>query len=216
MQNSFSTDLQNVLNSNGSQIKNIIFDLGGVIIEIHYNETIKQFKELGFADFETIYTQMKQTRIFDLLETGKIPGRAFRMELRKFQSHLTDEMIDKAWNAMIGEMSVKTFNLVKTLREKYRTFLLSNTNEIHIDYFIRNLNKKLGFNPLPEMFEHTYYSHEIGYRKPNADAYEFVLRNADILPGETIFIDDLEANIIGAKKVGLQTIHLTDGPIVQL
>jgi glucose-1-phosphatase len=196
-------------------IKNIIFDLGGIIINIYYNKTIEAFKQLGFENFDTIYTQIAQTRVFDMLETGKIPPLGFRMELRKYKNHLSDEIIDQAWNAMIGEMSVKTFNLLKEVRKNYRTFLLSNTNQIHIDYFNQYLYQKFNFNPLDEMFEHAYFSHEIGERKPTAEAFKYVLKDARIKPEETLFIDDLIANIEGAQNVGLNTLHLTSGPVLE-
>lgn len=191
-----------------SGIKNIIFDLGGVIIDIHYQKTIEQFKKFGFTDFEAIYSQLKQTHLFDLLETGKIPPQSFRMELRKYHN-LTDKQIDEAWNMMIGDMPYQHVNLLKLLRKRFRVFLLSNTNNIHIDYFLKYLNDKYNGNPLLEMFEHTYYSYEIGYRKPDIQAYNYVLMDAGINATETLFIDDLEENIAGAQKAGLQTFHLT-------
>jgi putative hydrolase of the HAD superfamily len=199
-----------------ADIKNIIFDLGGVIIDIRYKDTIEQFNKIGFTNFEAIYTQMKQTQLFDSLETGKIHPHAFRVELQKYQNQLTNEQIDLAWNAMIGDMPFQHVNILKLLRKKYRTFLLSNTNEIHINYFYNYLLSKFDYNPLPEMFEHTYYSHEIGYRKPDVEAYEYVLKDACIKPEETLFIDDLQANIIGAKEAGLQTIHLVGHSIQNL
>jgi glucose-1-phosphatase len=199
-----------------SGIKNIIFDLGGVIIDIRYDETIEQFKKLGFTDFQNIYSLLKQTRLFDLLETGKIPPQAFRMEMRKFQNHLTDEQIDTAWSAMIGNMPWYNIPLIKTIRKHYRTFLLSNTNAIHIEYFIKQLEKTFKLNPLPEMFEHTYYSHEMGCRKPDIEAYEFVLRDSGLIASETLFIDDLDLNIEGAKNAGLIAYHLKDEKIHSL
>jgi len=199
-----------------SGIKNIIFDLGGVIIDIHYQKTIEQFKKLGFIDFETIYTNIKQSHLFDLVETGKIPPHSFRMELRKYRNNLTDSQIDKAWNAMIGEMPYQNVNLLKLLRLKYRTFLLSNTNAIHIEYFLNYITQKFDYNPLPEMFEHTYYSHEIGYRKPDLNSYNYVIMDAGLNASETLFIDDLEANIIGAREAGLKTFHITEQNIQML
>lgn len=197
-------------------IKNIIFDLGGVIIDIYYDKTIESFKKLGFSDFDSIYSQIKHTRVFDLLEIGKLPSQAFRMELRKFRNNLSDKQIDEAWSAMIGEMPESYIALLGSLKGKYRTFLLSNTNAIHIDYLIKRMVKKFGYNPLPNMFEYLYLSHEMGCRKPDMEAYEYVLRDAAINPGETLFIDDLEVNIKGAKKVGLHTFHLVDTKLSSL
>jgi glucose-1-phosphatase len=210
------TETKGILENELAEIKNIIFDLGGVIIDIRYNDTIEQFKKLGFNNFETIYNLIKQNHIFDLLETGKILPQAFRAELKKYQDHLTDEQIDLAWDAMIGEMPANYIPLLKKIRQKYRTFLLSNTNAIHIDYFNRYLKQKFGYNPLPEMFEQTYYSHEIGCRKPDTSAFEFVLKNAGLKPSETLFIDDLEANINAAQTLGIHTVHLVNQSIQNL
>jgi putative hydrolase of the HAD superfamily len=199
-----------------SKIKNIIFDLGGVIIDIRYNATIEQFKMLGFKGFDKIYTQIKNTHLFDLLETGKIEPETFRNELRKFKSQLTDWQIDNAWNAMIGEMPLANIQLIKEIRKQYRTFMLSNTNAIHIQYFTGYLNDTFGYNPLPEMFERVYFSHEIGKRKPDVLAYEFVLKDAGLNANETLFIDDLAINIEGAEKTGIRTYHLDNENIANL
>lgn len=199
-----------------SEIKNIIFDLGGVVIDIRYQDTINAFKELGFEDFELIYTQLKQTHLFDLLETGRIPAQAFRVELRKFRDHLTDYEIDSAWNKMIGIMPEEHPALLKSLRSKYATFLLSNTNAIHIDYFYKYLSQAYSAGTITEMFDKVYYSHEIGLRKPDTEAYFKVLRDAGIKAGETLFIDDLSANIQGAKEAGLYAYHLHKEKITDL
>jgi len=198
------------------KIKNIIFDLGGVIIEIHYRATIDAFKKLGFHDFENIYSLIKGTRVFDMLETGKIPPQVFRNELRKYKNHLTDENIDMAWNTMIGEMPSAHLPLLRNIRKNYKTYLLSNTNAIHIEYFVHYLEKRFGYNSLTDMFDKVYFSHEIGERKPDKQAYEAVLLDAGISASETLFIDDLMINIEGAKKAGLWAYHLENESITDL
>lgn len=197
-------------------IKNIIFDLGGVIIEIRYKATIEAFKKLGFEDFENIYSLIKHTRLFDLLETGKIPAQAFRNELRKFRNTLTDEEITKAWNTMIGNMPSAHLPLLRSLKSRYQTYLLSNTNEIHIDYFIQYLEQKFGYNPITDMFHKAYFSHELGERKPDLVAYQAVLKDAGIAAHESLFIDDLPVNIEGARKAGLLAYHLENETIMDL
>jgi putative hydrolase of the HAD superfamily len=197
-------------------IKNIIFDLGGVIIDIHYQATIESFKKIGFNDFENIYSLIKNTPLFDMLETGKIPPQAFRNELRKFKSSLTDEQINTSWNTMIGNMPSDNLPLLRNVRKKYKTYLLSNTNAIHIDYFINYLEQKFGYNPLSDMFDKVYFSHEIGQRKPDKEAFETVLHDACLVPSETLFIDDLILNIGGARKAGLLAYHLENETIKEL
>jgi putative hydrolase of the HAD superfamily len=205
----------NIKNEALKDIKNIIFDLGGVIINIHYDETIKAFQKLGF-NFDGIYTQFKQTSLFDELETGKTKPETFRDKLRNYYPSLNDSQIDFAWNAMMGSMPEENIRLLKKIRLKYRTFLLSNTNAIHIDYFKEYLNKTFGHNPLPDMFEQTWFSHEIGERKPNVSAYQKVLKLGKLDASETLFIDDLYANIEGARKAGLHAYHLQNESISQL
>lgn len=199
-----------------NEIKNIIFDLGGVIVEIHYQATIEAFKQLGFQDFENIYSLIKNTHLFDLLETGQIPPQTFRNELRKFRNHLTDQDIDNAWNTMIGHMPSAHLPLLRNIRKDYKTYLLSNTNAIHIAYFINYLEKRFGYDPLTDMFDKAYFSHEIGARKPDRQAYEVVLRDAGILASQTLFIDDLQMNIEGARKVGIWAYHLENESITDL
>ena len=197
-------------------IKNIIFDLGGVMIDIHYQATIEAFKKVGFNDFENIYSLIRHTHLFDLLETGKIPAQAFRNELRKFQAQLTDEQINFAWNTMIGDMPDENLPLLISVKKNYRTYMLSNTNVIHIDYFIHYMEIKFGYNALTDMFDKVYFSHEIGQRKPDREAYEAVLNDAGLIAGKTLFIDDLQANIEGAQKAGLLAYHLENESISDL
>lgn len=198
------------------KIKNIIFDLGGVVINISYQKALDAFVHLGFNEFDMIYSQIRQTHLFDLLETGKIPPQAFCNEIRKFKANLGDEEIKKAWSAMIVDMPAEHIPLLRTVREKYHTFLLSNTNAIHIDYFNEYLTRTFGTNPLPEMFERLYYSYEINQRKPDAAAYEAVLMDSGLRAEETLFIDDLYANIQAARKVGIHAYHLENETIADL
>ena len=198
------------------KIKNIIFDLGGVVINISYQRALNAFIQLGFNDFDVIYSQIKQTHLFDLLETGQIPPQAFCNELRKFKNNLTDEDIKHAWSAMIVNLPPENIPLLVDVRKNYNTFLLSNTNAIHIEYFNEYLNKTFGDNPLSEMFEKLYYSHEINQRKPDPAAYETVLIDSDLKPNETLFIDDLYANIIGAQKLGIHAYHLENEQLSDL
>ena len=184
-------------------IKNIIFDMGGVIMDIHFEKTKDQFKKIGFNDFDNIYSKIKQSHLFNQFETGKIAPQTFRDGLRLYNPKLTDEQMDHAWNNMIGEMPESNIALLKKIRKDYRVFLLSNTNAIHIAYFEKYLNGKFGYNPLTEMFEHTYFSFEMGKRKPDAEAYEHVLDCEQLQASETLFIDDTESNVTGAIKAGL-------------
>lgn len=199
-------------------IKNIIFDLGGVILNIDYIRTINIFKEYGINNFDEIYNQARQTKLFDKLDKGEITPADFRNEVRKLNpaTHLTDEQIDQAWNAMLLDMPVERLDVLLALKSHYRTFLLSNTNEIHVPEFSGIVKKTIDKNDLSDFFEKAYYSNEMGMRKPNTDIYQFVLDKHGLAAYETLFIDDTIQNIEGAQKAGLHAYHLTNGETIDI
>jgi len=190
-------------------IRNIIFDLGNVIINIDPNLTLQKFREAGVVNFSDMYTIMRQTDVFDRLDTGKITIPEFRKAIRDFSNiDLTDELIDDAWCAMLLDFPEENVELLRKLAaEGYKLFLLSNTNELHINFYKKYMYQRFGRDLLEELFNRTYYSHEIGLRKPNSDVYEYVLKSENLDPSETLFIDDLEHNVIGARQTGIKAYH---------
>ena len=152
-------------------VKNIIFDLGGVILNIDYEQTANAFKKIGIKNFNDIYSQAKQGKVFDKLETGEITPEEFREYIKEIVPSLQLSDIDKSWNAMLLDLPVQRINLLKELKKKYRLFLLSNTNEIHIKCFRKIIESSYGENIFDSIFEHQYYSSDIGLRKPNADCF---------------------------------------------
>jgi putative hydrolase of the HAD superfamily len=193
---------------NKDHIKNIIFDLGGVIINLDTQRTASEMKKLGFDDFEKSYSLLNQTDLFDLLEKGLITPDQFRMEIRKhISSTISDVQIDEAWSAMLLDFPKERIGLVQNTKNKYRTFLLSNTNKIHFDKYNSDFNAVYGFS-FNSLFEKAYYSFEIGHRKPDLDIYKHVLKHSNLIPEETLFIDDSEANIRTAKMLGIQTLWI--------
>jgi len=193
------------------KIKNIIFDLGKVLTEINFENTTKAFSTLGNFNASKFISYQNQSAIFDDVETGKLSAEQFRAEIRKlFKIFDTDIEIDRAWNAMIGKTTIETLELVHSLRPKYKTFILSNTNQIHIDCVAKQLQKDYGINSLNDYFDKVYFSHKIGSRKPEKEAYLYVLNQNKLIPEETIFIDDKQENLDGAKVVGIQTILKTE------
>ncbi len=186
-------------------IKNIIFDLGGVILNIDYQLTSDAFKQLGASNFDDIYSQAKQNDVFDRLETGRLEPQAFRDYMKEFIPNATNDQIDDAWNAMLLQIPSARVDLLKRLSKEYRIFLLSNTNTIHIDAFNQIVERDYYKELFNDLFEQHYYSSEIGYRKPNADSFEYVLQQNGLLASETFFIDDSEQHLTGANKVGLRT-----------
>lgn len=192
-------------------IKNIIFDLGGVILNIDYNKTANAFKRIGVANFDDIYSQAKQGQVFDKLETGELTSVEFREYIKEIVPSLESSDIDKAWNAMLLDLPAQRIVLLKKLKKKYRLFLLSNTNEIHIKAFRKIIQSSYGENIFDAIFEHQYYSSEMGMRKPNSDCFECVLEKNSLDPSETLFIDDSIQHVEGARKLKIKAYHLMPG-----
>lgn len=190
-------------------IKNIIFDLGGVIVNIDYLLTLSAFKALGLKDVEKIYTQFSQLPWFDKYDTGGISSDDFISEFsRLLKPETTREQIVHAWNVMLLDFPQERAELLLKLKGRYRTFLLSNTNELHIDYYFQHLSEKYGYDEMKSFFEKDYYSYRIGMRKPNKEIFEYVLRENDLKASETLFIDDTIQHVEGARAAGLRAYHL--------
>lgn len=192
--------------------KAIIFDFGGVILNIDYNKTSKAFQELGVSHFDDIYSQKNANPLFKALEEGKINEEEFYNAFKNStDTPLTDQQIVDAWNAMLLRFREEALHTLKAIRSKYKLFLLSNTNLIHQNAFNKIYEEQIGEGSLLGYFDKVYYSHEIGYRKPDKEAYEIVLKENNLLPAETLFIDDSIQNIEAAKALGMQTAFLKDG-----
>jgi putative hydrolase of the HAD superfamily len=192
-----------------SQPKNLILDLGGVLLNLDYKRTKQAFAELGVPDFDAHYTQFKGSALFDDLETGKISNEAFFDALRAHTGlSLTDAQITKAWNAMLLDFPENRIALLKELKNKYRLFLLSNTNAIHHEAFQKTFREATGGQSLDDHFEKAYYSHLMGARKPDAEPFRMILEEQGLKGEETLFVDDTLPNLTGAGEVGMQTIHL--------
>lgn len=189
--------------------KNIIFDLGGVILNIDYSKTIAAFRNLGLLDFENNYSQLVQTDLFDDYERGEISSADFRNGIRAvFRMEISDAEIDHAWNMMLLDLPSQRLDLLHRLGSEKKLALLSNTNEIHIHQFEKSLMSNFGFEDLSAYFQKLYYSYHVGMRKPEERIFQLVLDEMGFNPLETLFIDDSPQHIEGAKKVGLQTYHL--------
>ena len=199
-------------------IKNIIFDLGGVILNIDYHLTINAFKQLGFDDFDKLFTKAQQTGVFDKLDKGLVTPAEFRDGIRQLANKpFTDEQIDNAWNAMLLDFPTPRLKLLEQIHNQYRTFLLSNTNQIHIEVYNQILHNTFGVKNLSHFFEKEYYSHEIHMRKPDAEIFEFIIHQNELRAEETLFIDDSEQHIMGAKSVGIHAYHLNlnEGDVIE-
>jgi glucose-1-phosphatase len=193
-----------------NEIKNILFDWGGVITDLHLDATKKAFHDLGLSIFDEHVPHDPYDKVFIPFEIGNISPEEFRDNIRMLSANsLTDAMIDGAWNAMLGILPEERWKLLESISQSYRIFLLSNTNAIHLNYYFNYLQGIYGTFGYVHLFEKAYFSHELHLRKPNADIFEFVVKDSGINPQETLFIDDFLENIETARKLGFQTVHLT-------
>jgi putative hydrolase of the HAD superfamily len=180
-------------------IKNIIFDLGGVVLNLDQEKTLRAFKRLG-ANLEELNLE---SSIFLDLETGKIEADYFLQTIfTMLKGEANKEQITQAWNSMLLELPPHRVEIIRQLKSKYRLFLLSNTNSIHINAVYEEHGKSI----FVELFETVYLSHEIGIRKPDVACYEYVLSHAQLKGAETVFIDDNKSNLKGAEAAGMKTI----------
>lgn len=195
------------MQKNQRGIEAIIFDLGGVILDIDYQRTVDAFKALGYTDFDQQYSKMKQSGLFDALETGRIEPQEFRDTVREAVPHVSDEEVDRAWNAIILDFPEGRLEFVSALKERMPIYLLSNTNAIHVQCFYQLLDR-YGASTLEPYFHQLYLSHEVGLRKPDPGIFEHVLEDQGLLPETTLFIDDSPQHVESAGSLGIQTIHL--------
>lgn len=197
-------------NKIAENITTVIFDLGGVLFDIDYKRTQEAFQKLGaITDFNEVYSQQKQAGIFDEFEKGNISPAKFREGLRKWlPADSADKEIDNAWNALLLGFSPEKIKLLHKLKSKYKLFLLSNTNEIHLPE-VMNMIKVHTPGTLEEIFIKEYYSCRMGLRKPDKEIYEKVVMENNLNPLQTLFVDDLLPNLEGAQLTGLQTLHCT-------
>jgi glucose-1-phosphatase len=197
-----------------NNIKNIIFDLGGVILNIDIKRTENALQKLGIENFSQYLKQSHLISFFKEYEAGKIDDSTFIGKIQSLSTNvLKDDAVIDAWNALLLDFPQERIELLRELKKKYRLFLLSNTNAIHHKQFQQQLFEQSG-SYLEDLFEKTYYSHTIGLCKPDVAAFEIVIKENNLDPAETIFVDDTEANMPGAKQAGLQVYHLTSGKTV--
>jgi glucose-1-phosphatase len=192
-----------------TEIKSIIFDLGGVILNLDYSKTEDEFKKIGVLHFKEFYSQKKQTILFDDFEKGKIKPEVFISSL-KDSENLKIREIDfiNAWNAMLLEIPIEKLQFINGLKKDYKIFLLSNTNEIHIKKFEDDLKKNNMLEKFYKCFDKIYYSSRMGKRKPDENCFNQVLEENGLVAEKTVFIDDSIQHIEGAEKVGIKTFHL--------
>jgi putative hydrolase of the HAD superfamily len=196
--------------ANISSLKNILFDLGGVILDLNVNGTLEAFLNMGFQKELLSYPENFYTDIFFNYETGKVSTSEFRDSIRKLAGiNFSDQDFDNAWCTMLARVPKKRSELLVTLSKNYNLYMLSNTSELHIEKFRTLFHETAGYN-YEELFKRCFYSHEIGLHKPDPESFHHVLNEANISAKETLFLDDNIHNIKAAKELGFNVIHITD------
>ncbi|HTH56483.1 MAG TPA: HAD family phosphatase [Cyclobacteriaceae bacterium] len=192
------------------KIKNLIFDLGGVIMDLDFTKTHQAFSRLSGIPAEELKGKIHTLEFFNLYEKGLISDEDFRNELRAFLNCSTsDENLDRAWNAMLVGINKQRLDVLTQLKTNYHTFLLSNTNHIHLRAVNEIVFSSSGERSLDSFFHKAYYSHLMKMRKPDQEIFLSVLKENDLVASETLFMDDIFENVQGAKSVGIQTIQIT-------
>ena len=193
-------------------IKNIIFDLGGVILDLDFNASVKAFRKLGLDknvfDGKLAYSD----EIFYRLQTGQATPEEFREKVREILNNpeASDLQIDNAWCAMLKGIPVSRIETIRKLSINYKVFLFSNTNIIHIDRLEKEFSEKNGFS-FTSVFHGVFYSQDINDAKPAVSSFQKVIKLSGVNPEETLFVDDIQENLDGADKAGLKTFWLKKG-----
>ena len=189
-------------------MKNIIFDLGGVILNIDYKKTSDAFQLLNI-DKAIFYNKREQHELFNQLEKGKIKEEDFINRLQVNKKESRDKILN-AWNAMLLDLPSKRLKTIKSLKKNYKIFLLSNTNSIHIKKIKENLGKNK-WKEFINLFDKIYLSHIIGKRKPNTEVFNLIIKENNLQKEETLFIDDSIQHINAGRKIGINCYHLKKG-----
>lgn len=197
--------------TNNQQIKTIIFDFGGVIINLDLPQCIQNFKNMGVPNVEKYLSNFGQSGFFLQWEKGEIGIPEFRNEIRKIaEAPLTDEQIDRAWCSFLTDIPAHRIELLKKLRQQYPLFLLSNSNPLHIEVSAAVEFEKYGAQ-IHDFFDCCYFSYKIGLTKPDEEIFRYVMKDSGVKSEECLFIDDGQKNIETAARMGFKTHFMKQG-----
>lgn len=193
-----------------SGIKNIIIDMGGVILDIDHSLTAAAFKAIGVENFESLFTKASQSGFIEEFESGNLSPDEFRNQVRAWCGIPFSSLeLDAAWNALILDLKPSRVAAIQSLSQRFNLYLLSNNNAIHYLRCIEKINALLPFEVFSSYFKQNYYSHILRLRKPEKAAFEFVLRENKLNLSETIFWDDSLQHIESAQTLGIRTITIS-------
>jgi putative hydrolase of the HAD superfamily len=192
-------------------VKNIIFDLGGVLLNLDQDRSREAFIQLGIAQIDELFKAGPTDSFFRKYETGHLTDEEFIAAARAHaHAGTARDQLQVAWNSMLLDFPEERVRFLDSLKHKYRIFLFSNTNSLHVQSFRKSFRDVHG-RELDSLFEKVWYSHIIKRRKPDLEAYRFVLEDGQLTAAETLFVDDTLVNVEGALAAGLQARHLQKG-----
>jgi glucose-1-phosphatase len=190
--------------------KVLLFDLGGVILNLSFDSTFRAFEKVSKRKFSQIEQEFNSVSFFKEFEKGEISEPEFRMYINQLlHTNLSDTVIDTSWNAMLGTLPSYRLIVLERLKESHTLILFSNTNSIHLREFC-NIVSKNSSKLFDSYFHTTYYSHLVGMRKPDTKTYQWICKQNNVLPETILFFDDNLANLQGAQTVGINTYHVTN------
>ena len=198
------------------KIKNIIFDLGGVILDIDESMTYHELEKMGIDGPAMIHSEAF-TIIDGRFERGIITASTFRKEMKALigKPTLSDADFDYIWNSMLLDIPRERIQALEAIKQHYNIFLMSNTNEIHYDLYVRDLQLRFGYKQFDDLFHKSYFSFDIHLMKPDPLFFEYIIDHERLKPQETLFIDDTATNIAVAKKMGLKTYPIRRDELVR-
>ncbi len=192
-------------------IKNLLFDLGGVIMDLDRDRCVRAFNDLGMADAEELLGVYGQKGAFLALERGDIDAAEFRRRIRPMFSHpVTDDEIDRAFDQFLLGIPDHRLRQLRELRKNYGIYLLSNTNPIMFKGFIADQFRKEGLS-MADYFDGIVASYEARCYKPDREIFDYTRKNCGIDGDETLFFDDSAANVEAARDAGFKAVHVPVG-----
>ena len=198
------------------KIKDVIFDLDGVVLDIDENIVYKELEKMGISTSELAHSK-EFMDIMSKFDTGIYTAPTFRKKTKAIlgQEKMTDQKFDSIWNSMLLDIPRERIAALEQIRKHYKIFLMSNSNEIHYDLYVRDLQLRFGYNEFDELFNKSYFSFAEHLEKPNPRFFELILDHEHLLPEETLFIDDTAENIKVAKSLGINTYHISREELVR-
>lgn len=199
-----------------AKIKNIIFDLGGVILDIDERATIKALEDSGFTDLNRLKTP-EVLSLIEKFDIGIYTAKTFRKKMTAALGieRMGEEKFNSIWNAMLLDIPRERIEAIEKVKKNYKIFLMSNSNEIHYDLYVRDLQLRFGYQEFDQLFDKSYFSFDIHLRKPDLRFFEYILDHEGLQPEETLFIDDSANNIEAAKCLGIETYHISRDELVR-